>query len=74
MEAYKNLGGDSGVAAYEISEESVTVQFTTGAIYSYTYQSAGAANIEEMKTLAKHGEGLNSFIMKNVKNNFSIKS
>jgi hypothetical protein len=73
MERYKNLGGDSGVAAYEIENDSIKVQFDDGAIYLYNYQSAGAANIEEMKTLAIAGRGLNSFIMKHVRKKYAAK-
>ena len=71
MEQYKNLGGDSGVSFYEINTESITVQFSTGATYQYTYQSAGNQNIEEMKTLAKRGEGLNSFINRVVRKKYA---
>jgi hypothetical protein len=62
MERYKNLSGDSGVAAYEIGQGSITVQFKDGAVYLYTNQSTGAANIAEMQRLAVAGQGLNSFI------------
>ena len=62
MERYKNLGGNSGVSAYEIGTESITVKFSSGAVYLYTYKSAGSSNIEKMKSLAVDGEGLNSFI------------
>lgn len=71
MEQYKNLGRDSGVSFYEINSESVTVQFNTGKIYLYTYQSAGSQNIEEMKLLAKNGEGLNSFINRVVRKKYA---
>lgn len=40
MERYKNLGRDSGVSAYEIGDDSITVQFSTGEVYLYTYRSA----------------------------------
>jgi len=73
MERYKNLGGDSGVSAYEIGVESITVQFSDGSLYLYTYKSAGRNNIEKMKSLALAGEGLNSYIMKNVKNSYESK-
>ena len=73
MERYKNLGGDSGVSAYEIGAESITVQFNTGAVYHYTYRSAGSANIEKMKLLAVAGKGLNSFITRNVKKGYESK-
>lgn len=73
MEKYKNLGGDSGVRAYEIGTDSITVQFSTGSVYLYSYQSAGRDNIEQMKVLAVSGTGLNSFIMRNVKKAFAAK-
>ena len=71
MEQYKNLGRDSGVSFYEINSESITVQFSTGKIYLYTYQSAGSHNIEEMKLLAQNGEGLNSFINRVVRKKYA---
>jgi len=73
MERYKNLGGDSGVSAYEIGAESITVQFSTGAVYLYTYRSAGSANIEKMKLLAAAGKGLNSYIKKYVNKGYESK-
>jgi hypothetical protein len=47
--------------------------FGDGSIYLYTYDSAGASNIEEMKSLAKQGWGLNSFIIHNVQYNYADK-
>lgn len=73
MEQYKNLGGNSGVHAYEVGNDFVKIQFRTGAVYLYTYQSAGSNNIEEMKKLAPTGAGLNSFIMLNVKFKYARK-
>ncbi|AFY60229.1 hypothetical protein [Synechococcus sp. PCC 6312] len=67
MEPYKNIDGDSGVSAYEIGTDFIRVQFSSGAIYLYTYTSAGEANIEHMKVLARQGNGLNSFINTNVR-------
>jgi len=62
MESYANLGGDSGVVAYELGLDSITVQFSDGAIYAYTNDSAGASIITRMKSLAREGQGLNAFI------------
>jgi hypothetical protein len=67
MKRYSDIDGDSGVVGYEIGDDFIKVQFSTGAIYLYTYQSAGVANIEHMKVLAQNGEGLNSFINKHVR-------
>ena len=73
MERYRNRGGDSGVVAYEIGPDSITVMFSDGSIYLYTYQSAGSANIEHMKRLAIDGEGLNNFINRCVKKSYARK-
>jgi hypothetical protein len=67
MEIYKNFGGDSRVASFKIGGDSIAVQFNTGKVYLYTYRSAGNAHIEKMKSLARAGEGLNSYINKNAK-------
>ncbi len=68
MILYMNLGGNSNVYAYDIGSNYINVQFKgTAKIYSYSYQSAGATNVETMKRLAQSGSGLNSFINKNVK-------
>jgi hypothetical protein len=73
MERYKNLGGNSGVAGYELTGDSITVQFNDGAVYLYNYSSAGPSNIETMKALAIAGQGLNSFIMRNVRKEYAKK-
>lgn len=71
MIAYKNRRGDSGIAAYNIGLDFIDVQFfNTTKIYQYSYRSAGSQNIEQMKKLATDGCGLNSFIMKNVKDRY----
>lgn len=65
MQDYQNLGGDSGVSAYEIHEDSISVEFKTGKVYEYSNGSAGSAHIENMKKLAIAGRGLNSYINTN---------
>ncbi len=70
MISYKNLSGRSGVSFYEIGSERITVQFNTGAVYSYSYAIAGEENVEQMKALAQYGEGLNSYIKKNVNDKY----
>ncbi|MFW2061309.1 hypothetical protein [Acinetobacter baumannii] len=66
MERYLDLDGDSGILAYEIGETYIRVKFErTFKIYTYSYHSAGAIRVEEMKRLAKIGDGLNSYIKLN---------
>ena len=62
MQPYGNTHGDSGIRAFEIAKDSITVEFSDGAMYLYTYRSAGPAILEEMKRLALRGSGLNGYI------------
>lgn len=73
MQPYANSGGNSGVSAYEPGEESITVQFKGGSVYLYTYQSAGAQHIEQMKVLAVAGQGLGSYINTHVRKAYASK-
>jgi hypothetical protein len=73
MKRYKNLSGDSGVVAYETGSDSIKVEFADGGLYLYTYASAGAANIEQMKALAASGKGLATFIVRNVREAYAAK-
>jgi hypothetical protein len=73
MHRYKNLGGESGVVAYDIDAGQIIVQFKNGERYLYTEDSAGAANIAKMQELAKAGRGLSSFISQHVSNCYERK-
>lgn len=67
MTKYENKGRDSGILAYEISDSKISIKFSDGSVYHYSYASAGQSNVEQMKKLAQQGEGLNSFINTHVK-------
>jgi len=73
MERYANRGGESGIEGYEIGNDFIKVKFSDGSTYLYTYASAGAQNVEQMKKLAQDGEGLNAFINKNVRKAYARK-
>jgi hypothetical protein len=73
MHRYKNVGGKSDVARYAIAKDSITVRFTSHAVYRYSNQSAGPENVSKMKVLALAGKGLGTFIGANVKDRYSRK-
>lgn len=73
MAIYKNLGGDSGVSSYEISDSFIAVTFRDGHAYRYSHASAGRDNVERMKSLAGAGLGLNSYINTHVKHRYESK-
>jgi len=73
MILYRNLGGNSGVSAYESGVDYITVRFNDGGIYLYTHASTGVFDIEQMKSLAKRGQGLNSYIGRIVRKRYARK-
>jgi hypothetical protein len=73
MKPYKNLSGKSTVAMYELAQDFITVRFGNQSVYRYSNQSAGSANVREMKTLAIAGKGLGTFIDTKVKALFARK-
>lgn len=73
MKRYANASGHSGVVAYEIRSDAITVAFRDGGVYRYTYVSAGRDNVERMKQLAAAGRGLSTFIHRQVNDRYADK-
>ncbi|WP_413854228.1 hypothetical protein, partial [Candidatus Ruminimicrobium bovinum] len=74
---YANKEGNSTIVAYETGANFVRVYFSSSYIYNtytYTYKIAGKENIEKMKKLALEGKGLQSYIMKNVRDKYEIRT
>ena len=74
MKKYLNLSGKSGVTEYEIGDDYVKVCFGGGVVYKYSVKSAGQSEVDELKSLAIKGLGLNTFINKYVKYLYESKS
>lgn len=71
MQRYADTDHDSGVSHYEIEETSITVWFKGGAKpYRYSYVKAGVHHVEQMKRLARSGDGLNEYINDHVKKRY----
>ncbi len=73
MQQYKDINGDSGVAAYEIGQGSIVVRFSKGGSYLYNSLRPGAEHVAEMQRLAQLGDGLNAYINKMVRKNYAEK-
>ncbi|MBX3596349.1 MAG: hypothetical protein KF874_02150 [Rhizobiaceae bacterium] len=68
MRPYKDINGDSGVSYFDYGESWIEVKFTrTDRVYRYSHEIAGKEHVDEMKKLADAGDGLNSYINRNVK-------
>lgn len=70
MDRYKNLNGGSGVVAYEISNDSIMVEFNNNSLYLYSYLIPGQQHVDNMKGLAVRGYGLNGYINSYVKKQY----
>ena len=66
MKEYKDLNGNSGIVAYEISDAEgyIDLEFVSGGVYRYTRENLGVVNFEVMKALAEAGAGLCGFVSK----------
>ena len=73
MKRYRNLSGSSGVVAYEIADDAITVKFWEGDFYLYDYAEPGQQEVETMKGLAVAGRGLSSYISQVVKGRYARK-
>lgn len=73
MKKYRSADLDTGVIAYEINTDSISVKFRDESVYIYTNKSAGPAAIAEMKVLAEKGAGLTTYINKHVREHYEKK-
>lgn len=62
MKPYRDINGDSGIAAYEYGQDFIQVQFKPGKVYEYRASRIGSTHINNMKRLADSGDGLNAYI------------
>jgi ubiquinone/menaquinone biosynthesis C-methylase UbiE len=73
MQRYRNLSGNSGVVAYELTESGIVVKFVDGWKYEYTCRSAGADTVATMRRLADSGRGLAGFISRHAREAYARK-
>jgi hypothetical protein len=73
MQRYKAAGGPSGITAFEIGSDSITIEFRHAGTYRYDGTKPGLLHVAKMQRLAQIGRGLNTYINKYVKDNFAEK-
>jgi hypothetical protein len=68
MERYKNSSGRSNIDSFEIGNDFIKIKFNgTYKVYSYSFGRAGRNHVDNMKSLAIKGSGLNGYINSFVK-------
>lgn len=73
MERYRDIGGNSGISAYEVGDDFIIVRFTKGSMYLYNYSITGSNHVNKMIELARMGNGLNGYINLNAKHTYARK-
>jgi hypothetical protein len=73
LHRYHNLSGHSGVVAYELGEDTITVKFAgdDSPCYLYDAHKPGLQAVWEMQRLAKAGKGLSTYISRHVRDNYA---
>jgi hypothetical protein len=71
VQRYRNVHGESGIAAYETGPDYIRVTFKHGGTYAYDYATTGQLHVERMKVLAATGKGLATFISTVVKTTYA---
>lgn len=67
MEKYRDIGGNSGISAYEVGNDFIIVRFKKGGMYLYNYSTTGSNHVNKLIELARIGDGLNGYINLNTK-------
>jgi hypothetical protein len=70
---YQSRRGDSGVTRYASGPDYIVVEFKSNEAYRYDYSAPGRDAVETMKQLAETGEGLTTFINREVGANYAEK-
>ncbi len=73
MNPYNDVTDEGHIIDYEIGPDFIKITFQNNSVYTYTEESVGTDNLELMKSLAKRGSGLGSFIHYNVRYNYADK-
>ncbi|MDC7808157.1 hypothetical protein PQS31_15180 [Luteimonas sp BLCC-B24] len=66
LQPYTNQHGDSGVTAWAIAGNTLSVEFAHGAVYVYTADVLGASVFETLCRSARAGRGLATAISRDV--------
>ena len=70
MQRYQSSNKNTGVIAYEVVPDGISIKFRDGSVYLYTIQFTGKTHIAQMQALAKKGAGLTTYINQHVRENY----
>ena len=73
MERYRNLDGNSGVAAFRIGDAFIEVRFEEGGTYLYNHDTPGARDVAAMQRHARAGRGLATYINQHVRDRYAAR-
>lgn len=76
METYRNYGGNSDVARFEIAAGAIIIEFMSGTHRHYLFDEVrpGPGHVQRLQVLAITGRGLNSYIAEHLSSTTSYSS
>lgn len=63
MKMYQNLSGNSVVRSYQFYGDGIKIKLHNGTTYLFLEEKTGRDTIDRLKTLAKDGRGLGTFVL-----------
>jgi hypothetical protein len=73
MERYRDLSGNTGIAAFEIRDDAIVLRFKEGGTYLYDWRKPGWHHVEAMKLRARAGRGLTTYLNQQVRDNYAAR-
>ena len=73
LENYMDLSGGGGITGYKFLQKGIILQCKLKDLYLYDFNKPGKQHIEQMKIVAEEGQGLTTYVNKNVRDNYSEK-
>ncbi|PJJ79140.1 hypothetical protein [Mucilaginibacter auburnensis] len=73
MQRYQSSNTNTGIIAYDILPDGISIKFRDGSVYLYTTESTGKEHLNKMEKLARKGEGLTTYINQHVRENYAEK-
>ncbi|TDK29570.1 hypothetical protein [Luteimonas terrae] len=73
LQAYGNRHGGSGVRAFAILGDTLSVEFVDGAVYDYRRRDVGARRFDAACAAARTGRGLSTCVSRHLRDRFAIR-
>ncbi|MDR6992134.1 hypothetical protein [Luteimonas sp. 3794] len=71
LRPYRNRHGGSGVRAWSISDDTLSIEFVDGAVYDYRRQDIGSRLFAAACSAARAGRGLSTCVSRHLRQRYA---